>query len=159
MKRWPIWIVTFGGSGLLKPAPGTWGSLAAIIVLAVVHHFCDTPGNTSGNWPLFLVGFLITASVLNVALGRWIVRNMGEDPGPCVIDEAAGIALTLIGLPMHHPLATFPVALLMFRIFDITKLPPARQLEDLPAGWGILMDDLAAAVYANIVAHIFLSVV
>ena len=154
MNGWPIWIVSFGGSGLLKPAPGTWGSAATILVLAIAWRFVPP-----AVWPFLLVGFLLLAGIVNVALGPWIVRNMGEDPGACVLDEAAGIALTLIGLPMSHPVAAFAVALLLFRLFDVTKIPPARQLEDLPAGWGILMDDVAAAVYANIVAHLFLTIV
>jgi phosphatidylglycerophosphatase A len=73
-----------------------------------------------------------------------------------VLDEAAGICLTALLVPIH-PRGTGYWTLLAvfvtFRVFDIVKLPPARQLERLPGGWGILLDDLAAAVFANVVCQ------
>jgi phosphatidylglycerophosphatase A len=153
VPRWPLWLITLGGSGLLRPAPGTWGSLAATIALCVVHTF-----TTSFFWPFALLVGLLICSIINVAFGRWIEAYFGkEDPGPCVIDEGAGICLTLMGQPMLHPWLTFLLAFAAFRLFDIIKPPPARQLEELPRGWGILMDDLAAAIYANILCHLLLS--
>jgi phosphatidylglycerophosphatase A len=63
-------------------------------------------------------------------------------------------------LPTSHGLPlTLLLAFAAFRLFDVTKPPPARQLEHLPAGWGILMDDLAAAVYANLLCQIILRLV
>ncbi len=91
------------------------------------------------------------------ALGN---RRLGEDPSRFVLDEAAGICLTILFLPAHAGWMpngiTLLAAFVAFRVFDITKIPPARQLENLPGGWGILLDDLAAAVYANIVCQVLL---
>ena len=75
------------------------------------------------------------------------------------LDEAAGICLTLLLLPPRDGWGLFftlAVAFAAFRLFDVTKPPPARALEKLPAGWGILCDDLAAAVYANLLCQILL---
>jgi len=150
--RWPLWIITLGGAGLLKPAPGTWGSLAAILFLYALHSL--TPIYA---WPAELTLGILILGTANVLLGKWIEQYFGrKDPGSCVIDEGAGICLTLLALPMAHPWITFSAAFAAFRLFDILKLPPAKQLEHLPLGWGILMDDLAAAVYANLLCEIVL---
>jgi phosphatidylglycerophosphatase A len=153
VPRWPLWIITLGGAGLLKPAPGTWGSLAAILVLYGLHTLTPAP-----IWPAELIVGILALGITNVCFGKWIEQYFGrKDPGSCVIDEGAGICLTLLALPpMAHPWLTFAAAFAAFRLFDILKLPPARQLEHLPLGWGILMDDLAAAVYANLLCQIVL---
>jgi phosphatidylglycerophosphatase A len=152
MKRW---IVTMGGSGDL-PASGTFASLLTCLLL----------------WPIFTGGFgavvqnsvaiggTLLFSALSVMLGPWAIKEFGsEDPGKFVLDEGAGICLTALFLPVVSGWRAAGLLLLAifiaFRVFDITKPPPARQLENLPAGWGILMDDLAAAVYANIVCQLF----
>jgi phosphatidylglycerophosphatase A len=139
------------GAGLLPGAPGTWGSALTILLLYPLLKFC-------GNPPAVLIAGLILFSVLCVVLGRYAVEDFGSpDPGPFVLDEAAGICLTLLFVPAPHgwPL-TLALGFAAFRIFDVTKPPPCRQLEKLPAGWGILMDDLAAAVYANLACQIIL---
>lgn len=106
------------------------------------------------------VAGLVVWSVVCVWLGEFAVEYFGrKDPGPCVVDEAAGICLTLLFQPMLPGMRegwVLGAAFLAFRLFDITKPPPARQLERLPAGWGILMDDLAAAVYANLLCQLLL---
>ncbi|MBT3201065.1 MAG: phosphatidylglycerophosphatase A, partial [Phycisphaerales bacterium] len=81
-----------------------------------------------------------------------------KDPSQCTADEWAGQALTMLALPMIGPGAwiTCLVGFGMFRLFDITKPPPVRQLEKLPQGWGVLVDDLAAGVYANIASQLIL---
>ncbi len=155
------WLVTLFGSGLSPVAPGTAGSLLTIILAAVGYgvlgHFgCPSPALWNG----VLVAGLVVWSVVCVWLGEFAVEYFGrKDPGPCVVDEAAGICLTLLFQPMLPGMRegwVLGAAFLAFRLFDITKPPPARQLERLPAGWGILMDDLAAAVYANLLCQLLL---
>jgi phosphatidylglycerophosphatase A len=150
--RWPLWLITLGGSGLLRPAPGTWGSLTATLALWGLH-------SISGDkvWPAELgIGILILGAI-NVWFGKWILDYFGrDDPGACVIDEGAGMCLTLLFLPIGRPWITFLFAFAAFRLFDVLKPPPAKQLENLPLGWGILMDDLAAAVYANLLCQLLL---
>jgi phosphatidylglycerophosphatase A len=148
MRRW---IATMLGAGLLPGAPGTWGSAMTVVLLYPLLRFGADPLIT-------LIAGLILFSVLCVALGRYAVEDFGRsDPGPFVLDEAAGICLTLLFIPAPHGwLLTLAIGFAAFRIFDVTKPPPCKQLEKLPAGWGILMDDLAAAVYANLVCQVVL---
>ncbi|HEY0797386.1 MAG TPA: phosphatidylglycerophosphatase A, partial [Acidisarcina sp.] len=75
-----------------------------------------------------------------------------EDPQHVVLDEVVGQWIALIACPADwvHPL----LALALFRLFDITKPPPARQLEDLSGGWGIMLDDVAAGLYALLVLQL-----
>ncbi len=100
---------------------------------------------------------LIAGIVLTIALGvpaaTIAARESGrKDPGFVVIDEVTGQWIALLGSPADwkHGL----IALVLFRLFDITKPPPARQLEALPEGWGIVFDDVAAGLYAWGVAAI-----
>jgi phosphatidylglycerophosphatase A len=143
-------IATFFGSGLLKPAPGTWGSLAALLLWALLAMEAHAPAST-------LLIALIAGIVLSIALGvpaaTIAARESGrKDPGFVVIDEVAGQWIALLGSPADwkHGL----IALVLFRLFDITKPFPARQLEALPEGWGIVFDDVAAGLYAWGVAAI-----
>ena len=142
---------------MLPGAPGTWGSLATVIILYPV---LRAVGPDSTAWTLVLAAGLVVFSILAVVIGNYAVADFGrEDPGPFVLDEAAGICLTLLFLPPATGgglLLTLAAAFAAFRLFDVTKPPPARQLENLPGGWGILLDDLAAAVYANILCQIVL---
>ncbi len=122
------------GVGLLKPAPGTWGSALATACIFM----------TAWNpWLYGTVGFFF------VFAGFWAFKRLegqAKDPGFVVLDEAAGMFVTLAGLPLTP--ATVLSGFLLFRLFDIVKPFPARQLEKLPGFWGVLLDDIAAGVYA-----------
>ena len=149
-------LVTFFGLGYGPIAPGTWGSAGAVVVyLALLLALGSVP------WWLLLI-LIAAACVVNLAFGRWAVgyfRN--KDPKPVVIDEVAGMWVSLLFVPMDggfrsvdatlRTLAICAAAFFLFRIFDILKLPPAAQLERLSDGAGILCDDLAAGIQANIV--------
>jgi phosphatidylglycerophosphatase A len=95
--------------------------------------------------------------------GPWAVQTYGRpDPGQCVSDEAAGQWLALLWMPAAGAPQALGVAgaqFLLFRVLDIIKPPPARQLERLPAGWGILLDDVAAGLLANMVGQVLFRVV
>jgi phosphatidylglycerophosphatase A len=141
---WAWTVATFFGAGLGKPGPGTWGSMAAVLLWAI---FAWTVHPS----PTVLMVALIAGIVFSIALGvpaaTIAARESGRhDPGFVVIDEVAGQWIALLGSPAdwRHAL----IALLLFRLFDITKPFPARQLESLPAGWGIVFDDVAAGLYA-----------
>jgi len=150
------WIVTFFGSGLIPFAPGTMGSIAASLLLIAIHQLF--PDLKFIHWQIILIGVMLLAGYLTIQNGLWIVTYFKrKDPGPVVLDEVAGIALTNFLLPMytdHRQLWVIGIALVAFRIFDITKLPPVKKLEQLPLGYGILFDDLAAAVYANLLCQL-----
>jgi phosphatidylglycerophosphatase A len=152
-------IVTFFYTGLSPIAPGTVGSLAASAVLYLLYCVLNP---TFNQWQLVLLTGLLIACFFSIALGKWAVRHYHrKDPQVFVLDEVAGICLTNLFLPIKgmHGLLTIALAFIAFRIFDVTKPPPARQLEKLGAGWGILMDDLAAAVYASLLCQILLHLI
>lgn len=148
--RW-AWIVgTFFGAGLLKPGPGTYGSIAATLIWYAVARNVN---------PLHLVLISLLMAAAATAIGipaatRVAIESGRKDPQMVVIDEVAGQWIALALMP---PLWQYALlGLVLFRIFDILKPPPIRQLERLPQGTGIVVDDLGAGVYALIVAAILL---
>jgi phosphatidylglycerophosphatase A len=141
---WAWTIATFFGAGLGKPGPGTWGSVGAVLVWGAFG-LGARPSQT------VLLIALITGIALSVALGvpaaTIAARESGRhDPGFVVIDEVAGQWIALLGSPASWRSGL--ISLILFRLFDITKPFPARQLESLPDGWGIVFDDVAAGLYA-----------
>ncbi len=150
--RWAWLTGTFFGAGLLRPGPGTYGSVAAVLLwLAAAHALHPTQlALTLGT----LVAAL-AATLIGIPAATIVARESArEDPGHVVIDEVAGQLIALIALPADWKHAA--LALLLFRLFDILKPPPIRQLERLPEGTGIMLDDLAAGVLALAVAHLAL---
>jgi len=155
-------MVTGLGTGYLPVAPGTWGSAAACVV------FLAAAALTGGGIVLsaVMLAVAVVASVACVAMGRQTEQAFGgKDPSQCTIDEWAGQAVALLLLPLPAGMAVWrgaavvaAVAFVAFRIFDIVKPPPARALEKLPLGWGVLVDDLIAGLYANVVAQVALRV-
>ena len=151
-------LVTGFGTGYLPVAPGTWGSAAVAGIFLLV---CWGSGGKLLCVDGTMTAILIASCVACVALGRFTEQAFGKkDPGQCTIDEWAGQAIALSGMPLGAGLGRWAiiaaVAFAAFRLFDIVKPPPARRLEKLPHGWGVLLDDLAAGIYANIAAQLVL---
>lgn len=141
---WAWTVATFFGAGLGKPGPGTWGSVAAVLLWAAA---CWGLHPGASALLLILLAGIALSVLLGVPAATIAARESGrKDPGFVVVDEVAGQWIALIGSPAdwRHAL----LALVLFRIFDITKPFPVRQLEALPEGWGIVFDDLAAGLYA-----------
>jgi phosphatidylglycerophosphatase A len=147
---WAWALGTFFGAGLLKPGPGTYGSIAAVLLWFGAARLLHPASVT------LAIGTAIAALVatlIGIPAATIVARESGrEDPGHVVIDEVAGQLIALIAIPADWQHAA--VSLLLFRIFDILKPPPIRQLERLPGGTGIMLDDVAAGVFALIVAQI-----
>ena len=149
---WAWTIATFFGAGLGKPGPGTWGSIAATLLWTAVALFAHP------SQPM-LLSLTLAGVALSIALGvpaaTIAAREAGrEDPGFVVIDEVAGQWITLIALTLpaaKHDWQHILIALLLFRVFDVFKPFPIRRLENLPEGWGIVFDDVAAGLYAGAV--------
>ena len=139
------WIAgTFFGAGFLKPGPGTYGSVAATLLWFLVAR--HVPLHLL---PWITLGMAAAATAVGIPAATRVARESGrKDPQIVVIDEVAGqwLALTLC-LP-QMPFAI--LGLIAFRVFDILKPQPVRALERLPEGTGIVVDDLAAGVYALI---------
>ncbi len=142
--RWAFAVATFFGAGRIKPGPGTWGSIGAVLVWAVAAWGFSL---SSGGLLVFLLCGIALTLLFGIPAATIAARESGiEDPGFVVIDEAAGQWIALLWCPRDWAHAL--IALVLFRLFDITKPFPARQLENLPEGWGIVFDDVAAGLYA-----------
>jgi len=144
-RTWWAWIVgTACGAGFMKPGPGTYGSVCAVIVWFAVSRVVPY------HWlPVVTLGMAALATAIGIPSATRVARESGrKDPQIVVIDEVAGQWLTLIFCLPQIPFAL--LGLLCFRVFDILKPPPVRQLERLPEGTGIIVDDLAAGVYGLI---------
>ena len=138
MKSFNQFIATFFGIGLIPGAPGTWASLVAAP--------CFYPLIEK---PLVLLGVLTAVYFLGVYTCTQMEKEMEEkDPSSAVIDEVLGMGVAMVAIPHEWPFAV--MAVILFRLFDIWKPYPIRQLEKLPGGWGIMTDDLLAGVYANV---------
>lgn len=142
--KWAFAVATFFGAGRLKPGPGTWGSVAALLLWAGANRAFHP---SRGEMDIVLVAGIALALIFGIPAATIAAReSRREDPGFVVVDEAAGQWIALLGCPFNWPHAL--IALVLFRLFDITKPFPARQLERLPEGWGIVFDDVAAGLYA-----------
>jgi phosphatidylglycerophosphatase A len=142
--RWAWAVGTWFGAGLLKPGPGTYGSVAAMLLwiaaTRLFHHSVIT----------LAVGTALAAlaaTLIGIPAATIVAREAGrEDPGFVVVDEVAGQWIALIGMRPDWRHAV--LGLLLFRLFDIWKPWPVRRLEELPEGTGIMLDDVAAGVLA-----------
>ena len=136
--RAALLVLSVGGLGFLPLVPGTFGTLGGVAVALLLPQDAWLPA----------VGIaILVSSALTVLLGPAAIRATGrKDPQQVVMDEVAGVLVTLAVVPAMAPLQV-GFGFLFFRVFDILKPPPARRLERLPAGWGILLDDLAAGLW------------
>jgi phosphatidylglycerophosphatase A len=147
---WAWLIATFFGAGLLKPGPGTYGSIAAVLLWYATAHILH-PAPTALAIGTTLAAIIVT--LVGIPAATIAARESGlEDPGRVVIDEVAGQLIALIAIPSDWQHVT--LSLLLFRLFDILKPPPIRHLERLPGGTGIMLDDAAAGVFALALAQI-----
>jgi phosphatidylglycerophosphatase A len=154
-----IWLVTGMGLGLMRPAPGTWGSLPPV-ALAMLLAFADTDPRHI-DMALAAMGLVFGLSCL--VWGESAEKSFGrKDPGAVVADEVAGQSLALMWLPWSgnnaRIIATCAIAFFAFRLFDIVKPPPARGWQRFPGGLGILIDDLVAGLYALVATQILVRV-
>jgi phosphatidylglycerophosphatase A len=145
------WVTaTFFGAGRLPAAPGTWGSAAAVMVWWVATRWIAPA------WQLWAgIGLAALAVALGIPAATRVSRETGhKDPGFVVIDEVAGQLIAFMGIPVSWK--TLLAGFILFRVLDTLKPPPLRQLERLPEGWGIVVDDLGAGIYALIAMHVLL---
>ncbi len=130
-------LATWFGCGLSPMAPGTVGTLGALPLYFLVR----------GGGPLAILATAAAVTIVGIWASNVVVAESGEaDPQRIVIDEAAGVLIALAAAPPTW--AGVALAVGLFRFFDITKPFPARRAENLPAGWGVVMDDVAAGVWA-----------
>jgi phosphatidylglycerophosphatase A len=144
MTQLALWLATVLGIGRIPFAPGTFGSIPGVLLALWLHHL--------GLW-----WAEVAAIVLTFAIGTW-AAGVAErhfqltDPGPVVIDEVLGMLVTLAFIPVNTTGAI--VGFFVFRIFDIIKPPPARQVERWHGGLGVMADDFMAGVWGQIVMRV-----
>lgn len=141
MTRLAVFLCTFGYVGYCPVAPGTAGSLAGLALYGALR--------AAGLSPLADLGVIAVLFVIGAWSGTHAERHFGgTDPGPGVIDEVVGMLVTLWALPATWVLAV--VGFFVFRLLDVVKPWPARQLESLHGGLGMMADDVMAALYGNV---------
>jgi phosphatidylglycerophosphatase A len=147
---WATMVATFFGAGRLRPGPGTWGALAtSLLWWLLASHLAP-----AARVPVILL-LIVVVTAIGIPAATLEARGCGrKDPSHVVIDEVAGQLVTLIACPIvwRALLAGF----ILFRVFDIVKPPPVRQLEKLPEGTGIVVDDLGAGVYGLVILQLLL---
>lgn len=136
-------IATLGPVGFFPLAPGTLGTLVALAFVAL----------TNLPVPLYLVVTAVVTAIGIYASGVVEEITKDKDPGCIVIDEVAGYLVAMAFLPTtaFYLISSF----ILFRIFDILKPPPIGRLQSLKGGTGVVMDDILAGVYANIVLQLW----
>ena len=137
-------LATWFGCGYSPVAPGTAGSLGALLIAFLIQR--------SFHWQPVSFGYLVIALLLPGVWAAHVVAAQSgkEDPGMVVIDEVLGQWATLAGITVFN-WKSWLAAFLLFRLLDIWKPPPVRQLENLPGGAGIVADDIMAGLYGALV--------
>jgi len=147
-EKLAVQLATGLGIGMIPVAPGTFGTLLGLPLAWLID---------------ILPGFRIQlAAIIVVCLGAVLICDIaikalgrGKDPGCVVLDEIVAMPITFFLIPINN-LWVAAAGFVLFRVFDIAKPPPARQLESLPGGLGVMADDWAAAVYANLALRLLL---
>jgi phosphatidylglycerophosphatase A len=142
-----MFLATGAHVGRIPFASGTFGSLVGLPIVYLLSRI---------DWvaALILTAILVLFSVRVAHLAEQQLK--AKDPGCIVIDEIAGMCVTMLAIPLT--LTTGLAGFLLFRVFDIIKPPPARQMERrLQGGWGVVMDDVVAGVMANLVLRIWIA--
>ena len=150
-SRLILTLATCFGLGYSPLFPGTCGALVGIVCYLPMALVVQ-----SEPWQSLAIGLLLAFwTVFTIALGDWSEKHFGvKDSQIFVTDEVVGFLFTVLlfhipGNPVLTTLWAFPVT----RVIDILKIPPAKQLEKLPSGWGVVADDLLGSVYAAALLH------
>lgn len=144
MRRLAIFVATAGYAGYFPFAPGTVGSAVGLVLFFALRRL---------GWPLLEVAAVVVISLVGVWAAREAELHWGrKDPGYVVIDEVAGMLITLLAVPVSWPGAV--LGFLVFRAYDIVKPFGARQCERLPGGYGVMVDDLVAGLYGNLTLRV-----
>jgi phosphatidylglycerophosphatase A len=136
-------VATFFYAGYLPKAPGTWGSIAALPLVCLI-------GNT---------GVYMGVLIVILLVGCWAAGAMAEtvgskDPKQVVVDEVAGMMITMLLIPITG--SSVLLGFVFFRLFDITKPWLVRKAERFPKGYGIMLDDVVAGIFANVMLRCIL---
>jgi phosphatidylglycerophosphatase A len=146
---WAWVIATFFGIGRLGPGPGTWASVATVLLWWIGVRAVPS------SRPLVAIAVAVVVTAIGIPASTRVERESGvHDPGFVVIDEVAGQMVPLVIAPLVWKYLL--LSLILFRCFDILKPPPLRALERLPEGFGIMLDDIGAGIYALVVLAVIM---
>jgi len=149
MRKFIIILASWGGTGYSPFASGTVGTLAAIPLYLLLQRL---------SLPLYLV--TVTAFIVFACWVAGLAERIFNEPdsSKIVIDEVAGYLVTMIAVPLS--LKSVLLGFFLFRLFDITKVPPARYFDrQVKNGYGVVLDDVVAGIYACLALHLLLRVV
>ena len=144
MKRLALFLATCGYVGYAPIAPGTFGSAAGVVL------FYGLRATGSPAIELAVIAILLLVGLWSGTVAE--EHFGGTDPGPVVIDEVAGMLITLMLLPVNAT-GVF-TGFIVFRILDVIKPWPAGRFESLPGGLGVMADDTMAALYGNVIMRV-----
>ena len=148
MRQILLFIATFFNIGRLPLAPGTWSSLVTTVLVYFIKPYWQAPFYIQ----IAAIGIVF---ILGIPAASAAEKHFNKkDPRPCVIDEVAGQMLSLLLVP--HNIYLYGAGFFLFRVFDILKPFPVRNAEKIPGGFGIMLDDIAAGLYALGVLHLYL---
>ena len=140
--------------GYIPKASGTFGSLFGLLFFLI-------PGFIESS---VLIPVIVVVFIIGVFVSHQMIKRYGDDPSVVVIDEIVGMWITVLILSSLFEIIgndlkiiSALVAFLTFRFFDIMKLQPARYFDKLKNGFGIMMDDVVAGIYAGIVSYLIIS--
>jgi phosphatidylglycerophosphatase A len=143
-----VFLATGFFTGFLPTMPGTWGTFAGIPLVIISHRLTSI---------MQVVGTVVFVTFAAYIAGRAEVLFADRDARPIVIDEMVGFLITLLWLPLNF--LTLCLGFVLFRLFDIVKPPPIGIIEKrLHGGWGIVLDDVLAGVFANVTLRLLLIV-
>ncbi len=147
ISNWQSLLGTFFGAGLLPVAPGTWGAAAGALLLL------PFLGKTGAEMLPGLAAASLFFTWLGAKAAHDLAPTWGEDPKPFVLDEVVGMWLAMLFHPVDWP--HLAAGFILFRIVDIWKPLGIRRLEAVPRGWGVMLDDVAAGLAANVFLWFF----
>lgn len=140
-------IATVGGVGYLPFAPGTWASAIATIIWFLFSKQTD-------DQLIWQVVIIIVAIASGIYSSGKVASIENKDPSHIVVDELAGMWLTLLFIPPSFP--NYLAGFILFRFFDISKPFGIKRMENYRNGWGIMLDDILAGIYSNILLRIII---
>ncbi|MCI0512072.1 phosphatidylglycerophosphatase A [candidate division KSB1 bacterium] len=142
MKRFAKILATSLGTGFSPIAPGTVGALGALLIYYLV-----TPVN-----PIYLGLLILGLFGVGVWAATVVEKELGHDASQINIDEVVGVLITIWAFD-PTPLNLI-LGFMLFRFFDIVKPFPINRLQDLPAGWGVMLDDVLAGIYGHLILRL-----
>ncbi|MBL9204710.1 MAG: phosphatidylglycerophosphatase A [Opitutaceae bacterium] len=153
LRACPTWLIVglarVGPFGRFRPGPGTWGTAVGLAYF----YFAFSTAST-----LVLAAGSAAAALFAVAICGEAEKRLGRtDPGEIILDELVAVPFCFLGwsefLRVAPAWAVLLAGFALFRLFDIAKPFGIRSLQHLPGGWGVVADDIVAALYANLVLH------